>query len=210
MYGADKTGSIQRLASGSYNDVISEVWFRFSPLKPSSRKGYSERVSHIAKEYRSDIYDIKVADRLIWEDKTYVFDGVMHFVDTLGQHLECIMRELGTELYKNVTLKTPAGVQAGRDVILDEYPEETGKTYTDATVSVLVDPNEAARGDYINYVDAGKLVDTEWVVLMDFPTVVTDKHKIAFDSVLYRILWIVPMPSYNMIGLKKEMLNYEV
>lgn len=211
MLGANKTISTQRLSSGSYADNLSDELVRWSQIKATAVGGYITKAKHLAHKMMSDRLDLKVSDRILWEDtagnsRIFVVAGVADFEDELGQHMKSLIREVESELHTEVTWKTPSDTQTSYDPIFEEFTE--GQDFDDSTLKVLLDPIESAKESFIKVLGEGKLQGIEWIMTVDLPVTVTDKDKFTFDGVTYDVKWIVPEPFQYLVGLSKAMDNY--
>lgn len=209
MLGTNKTAVTQRLSNGAYSDYVSDVKCRYSPIKASSDKGYVTKASHVIYELRADQFDCVPGDRIVVEcDKTFVAAGVRTFDDATGKHIAILVREIGSAMHEDVEHKTVSDTQTTYDPIFQEW-SANDKDYDSATISVLLDPFEAAKESFLKIIEAGKLEDVDWIMTVDFPTSVKDEDKFVFNSVEYEVKWIIPHPFQTLVGLRKGIRNYK-
>lgn len=209
MLWTNKTWTTKRfLAEMSvYISYLESVRFRESPLKVNQVSAKSKQ-NHIMREFRSDVYDIQVWDRLYTNWKKYVFMTVDDFSDQLGPHIEAVLREIDSPLHQEVSYKEQKEIQGNYDPILKEYVG-SGKKFETTQISVLIDPIESAKNSFINIIDAGKMENVDYIMTVELDQKIDKNGKIELYEEVYHIKWIIDLPYQKLVWLTKSLRNYE-
>jgi hypothetical protein len=204
MLGTNKTATTKRLVSGNYIDNLVALPVRYEPiiLKESIEK-YKMKEKYISFELSCNKVDIIVSDRILVDSKEFVVVGLKREDEGLGKHFEVLMREIASSFHETVIIKTLSGTQNNYDPILLEW-NKGPKSFTNENLSVLLDHIKKAEDTFRTILSEGKFIDTEYIMTVDLPIVLTTAQRIEYKSELYIINWIEKYPFETLVGLKKD------
>ena len=207
LIGSNKTMATQRIESGAYAANLSGIKMRYEPIPPSKPNEYVTKAMHCIFAGMVEQIDLEVADRVLVDDRTFVVAGVSKLDDTVGKHMEFLMREVGSaNFHETVKIKTLSDTQENYDPIFMEWSAGE-KSYVDTEVSVLMDQAQDAKEKFKLLNEAGKFNDIQWLMTVDLPTSLTTDDRIEYQGNLYRVEWIEDLVWEKLVGLKSDMDN---
>lgn len=118
------------------------------------------------------------------------------------------MRELHTSLHDKLVVLSLDPTQASYDPLMKEWTSVAGKTFTQKTVSALVDPAEASKSQWVKVIESGKFEEIDYVVTLELGSEMNLDDRITLpDGDQYLVKWRFELPYQNMYGVKKSFDN---
>ena len=207
MLGTNKSGSTERLSTGSYSSYLASVDFRSEPRIKDTAETFALKQFHVTNRFYCDAYDIVPSDRIVYNGKNYVVMSAQVYDDRLGEHIEGFMREIDSYIHDEIIIEVRENNQNNWDPILKEYVGSIQVTET--TIKVLIDPIAQSKKEFIKIIDAGKLEDIDYVMQVDLPQTFNLSDKLEYNGTKYSIAWRYDRPYDRIFGLKKEIKNYK-
>lgn len=206
MLGTNKTCSTQRIVSGAYAVNISSLKIRYEPLERATKNQATTKATHLLFKTFCDQADIKAGDRIVVDSRTFVNIINKKYDDSLGKHLEFIMREVNSNLHETIVLKKLSPIQTQYDIILSEY-NVGGKDYTDTSLQVLVDTPESGGKNQKILNQTGKFENIDYVITFDLPLSITTDDRIYYQNELFIIDWIDEYLFEVVVGVHRDYDN---
>lgn len=207
MFWTNKNVTIKRINTNNVFATNSTLKCRYSPKKFISLRELETKQNHITFMLVCDTHDLRVKDKIVDGDRSFIVSSVFPFTDWHWEHLESLILETNTYHHENIDIISLSQTQNNYDSTMWEWIGN--KNTTTRTVSALVDYAKLLKWKFIKMLDWGKIEDTELVVTLMFPETIDKLDKIVYNGNTYEITWIIPFAHQLVVWINKYIKDYE-